>query len=46
MASNYNSRPKPPEVLVDGDKFAVVTRRETYDDLVRTESAPVWRSAQ
>ncbi|HKR10114.1 MAG TPA: diaminopimelate decarboxylase [Gemmatimonadaceae bacterium] len=46
MASNYNSRPKPPEVLVDGDKFAVVTRRESYEDLVRTESVPVWRSAQ
>ncbi len=46
MASNYNSRPKPPEVLVDGDKFAVITRRETYDDLVRNEAAPSWRSAE
>ncbi len=46
MASNYNSRPKPAEVLVDGDKFAVITRRESYEDLVRNESAPSWRSAQ
>ena len=46
MASNYNSRPKPAEVLVDGDKFAVVTRRESYEDLVRNESAPVWRSGE
>ncbi|MFL5482529.1 MAG: diaminopimelate decarboxylase [Gemmatimonadaceae bacterium] len=46
MASNYNSRPKPPEVLVDGDKFAVVTRRESYEDLVRNEAAPSWRSVE
>ena len=46
MASNYNSRPKPAEVLVDGDKFAVITRRESYEDLVRNEAAPSWRSAE
>ena len=39
MASNYNSRPRPAEVLVDGDRFAVITARETYDDLVRLEIA-------
>jgi diaminopimelate decarboxylase len=45
MSSNYNSRPRAPEVLVDGDKFAVVTRRESYDDLVRNEiESPDWRS--
>jgi diaminopimelate decarboxylase len=44
MASNYNSRPRPAEVLVDGDRFAVITRRESYDDLTRNESAaPEWR---
>ena len=37
MAMNYNSRRRPAEVLVDGDRFAVITRRETYDDLVRAE---------
>jgi diaminopimelate decarboxylase len=46
MASNYNSRPKPAEVLVDGDRFAVVTKRESYDDLVRNETThPEWRSS-
>jgi diaminopimelate decarboxylase len=37
LASNYNSRPRPAEVLVDGDSFSVVRRRETYKDLVRLE---------
>jgi diaminopimelate decarboxylase len=45
MASNYNSRPRPAEVLVDGERFAVVTERETYADLVRREHAtPTWRT--
>ena len=44
MASNYNSRLRPPEVLVDGDAFAVVTRRETLDDLMQREvNEPDWR---
>ena len=44
MASNYNSRPRPPEILVEGDRFAVIRDRETYDDLVRHERvAPEWR---
>ncbi len=37
MASRYNSAPLPAEVLVDGDRFAVVRRRETYADLVAHE---------
>lgn len=37
MASNYNSRPRPPEVLVEGDRFRLVRRRETYDDLLSPE---------
>ena len=45
MSSNYNSRPRAPEVLVDGDRFAVITKRESYDDLVRNEiKTPDWRS--
>jgi diaminopimelate decarboxylase len=45
MASNYNSRPRPAEVLVDGDRFAVVTERERYEDLVRLERVtPEWRA--
>lgn len=47
MASNYNSRPRAAEVLVRGDRYAVVSARETYDDLVRREAAsPDWRTAQ
>lgn len=45
MASNYNSRCRPPEVLVDGSRFAVVTRRETLQDLTRLERMiPDWES--
>jgi diaminopimelate decarboxylase len=38
MASQYNARPRAAEVLVEGDRFRVVRRRETYADLVRGES--------
>jgi diaminopimelate decarboxylase len=38
MASNYNSRPRAPEVLVNGRGFDVVRRRETINDLIRGES--------
>ncbi|MEO6211929.1 MAG: diaminopimelate decarboxylase [Gemmatimonadaceae bacterium] len=45
MSFNYNSRPRVAEVLVDGDKFAVVTRRENYEDLVRLEPQHLdWRT--
>jgi len=40
MASNYNSHPKPPEVLVDGDRYYVVRKRETLDDLINGETIP------
>jgi diaminopimelate decarboxylase len=38
LSSNYNSRPRPPEVLVEGDSFRTIRARETYADLVRGES--------
>jgi diaminopimelate decarboxylase len=37
LSSNYNSRPRPPEVLVEGDIWRVIRARETYEDLVRGE---------
>jgi diaminopimelate decarboxylase len=37
MSSNYNSRPRAAEVLVDGDGHRLIRRRETYEDLVRPE---------
>src|SRR5262249_52055971 len=36
-ASNYNARPRPPEILVEGARYRVIRRRETYDDLIRGE---------
>jgi len=37
MSSNYNARPRPPEILVDNDHFTVIRKRETYADLVALE---------
>src|SRR5450432_322567 len=34
MSSNYNNRPRAPEVLVDGDRIRIIRRRETLDDLI------------
>jgi diaminopimelate decarboxylase len=46
MASNYNTRPRGAEVLVEGDRYAVVTQRERYEDLVHLEVVdPDWRTA-
>ena len=44
MASNYNTRGRGVEVLVDGDRYATTTLRERYEDLVRLEQDdPQWR---
>jgi diaminopimelate decarboxylase len=40
MSSNYNSRPRACEVLVDGDDYFVIRDRETYGDLIRGERIP------
>ncbi len=49
MSSHYNARPRAAEVMVDGNRWAIVTKREEYDDLVRQEAEhPVftpWRDA-
>jgi len=37
MASQYNSRPRAPEVLVEGDAWRIIRRRETYEDLWAAE---------
>jgi len=37
MSSNYNSRRRVPEILVDNDKFFVIRKRETFDDLIKGE---------
>lgn len=38
MSSNYNARPRPAEVMVDGSKVKLIRRRETYVDLLHTET--------
>jgi diaminopimelate decarboxylase len=43
MASEYNSRPLVPEVLVDGDRFAVIRRRPTYEEMLADEVIGAWR---
>jgi len=44
MSSNYNTRGRPAEVLVDGDRFALVTQRESYEHLVGPELLELeWR---
>lgn len=40
MASTYNSYPRPAEVLVKGDEFAVIRERDTYEDVCRGEKLP------
>lgn len=42
MASEYNSRPLIPEVLVHGDQFAVIRARPTYDEMINRDTIPEW----
>ena len=37
MSSNYNARPRPAEIMVDGKHHRLIRRRETYNDLIRNE---------
>jgi diaminopimelate decarboxylase len=42
MSSTYNSRPLVPEVLVNGDRYAVVRPRQTYEELIGLDRLPEW----
>jgi len=42
MASNYNVRPRVPEVMVKGNKFKIIKERETFKDLMRGEKMVTW----
>ena len=42
MSSNYNSRPRVPEVLIKGGEIHVIRERETYDDLIKGETIPAF----
>lgn len=37
MASNYNQRPRPPELWIDGSTWRIIRQRETWQDLIRLE---------
>ena len=42
MASEYNSRPLVPEVLVKGSQFAVIRPRPTIEEMINRDTLPVW----
>jgi len=42
MASEYNSRPLIPEVLVHGDQFAVIRERPSFDEMINRDTIPAW----
>lgn len=42
MASEYNSRPLIPEALVDGNQFAVIRARPTYEEMIARDTLPQW----
>lgn len=42
MASEYNTRPLVPEVLVDGDRYAVIRKRPTYEEMLARDLVPDW----
>jgi len=42
QASQYNTRPLIPEVLVSGDRYAIIRRRPSFDEMLNNERDPVW----
>ena len=46
MSSNYNTRPRPAEVAIQGDKVKLIRKRETYEDQVRLELECLEESAE
>ncbi len=42
MASEYNTRPLIPEVLVNGDQFAVIRARPSFDEIINRDTIPSW----
>ena len=42
MSSNYNTRPRAAEVMVKGNDYAVVRKREELEDMIRNESVPAF----
>ncbi|MDH5723653.1 MAG: diaminopimelate decarboxylase [Alphaproteobacteria bacterium] len=42
MASNYNSRPMPAEVLVNGNKYELINKRQSLEEMIQRETVPDW----
>ncbi|HET7061911.1 MAG TPA: hypothetical protein VFI43_07005, partial [Nitrosospira sp.] len=42
MSSNYNTRARAAEVMIDGDRFHVIRQRETMEQLMAGEVIPLW----
>ena len=42
MSSEYNTRPLIPEVLVNGDQFAVIRERPSFDEIINRDTIPEW----
>ncbi|QPM90685.1 diaminopimelate decarboxylase [Pseudooceanicola algae] len=42
MSSEYNTRPLIPEVLVNGDQFAVIRKRPSYEEIINRDTIPPW----
>lgn len=42
MAGTYNSRPIPAEIMVDGERSAIIRTRQSFDDIIRGETIPDW----
>lgn len=44
MSSTYNSRPLVPEIMVDGERYAVIRPRQTLEELLAADKLPPWLS--
>ena len=42
MSSTYNARPLVPEVLVKGDRYDTIRRRQSFEEMIELESIPSW----
>jgi diaminopimelate decarboxylase len=42
MASNYNTKPLPAEIMVDGKRHALIRQRQTIQDILEKETIPGW----
>jgi len=46
MASEYNARPLIPEVLVNGDQFAVIRPRPSFDEMINRDKLAPWLTGE